>query len=568
MESLEPPEQTLSSFGDAMMDDELFSMAMNDQVLDLQDSWENLLNQDDAPFFLHHESSPEEDNQSVSRIGRTQSPPHSRRVRAASVTSVASDTTTSPLHLVRSKIQNSKISVPNSLVHTPTLLIENYFERTCSIFSSFDSSLNPFRSEIGKLWQSSPSIYYAMQSMTAAYLADDIIPAMSTIGLQMQKDAFACLQEELKFSTITGTVKDETLVAVLLLGLTAGWHDTQDLGLVHLSAARLMIRSKLREKPTLESQNGTPIRFYTDALIYWEMLSAFVTDEPDMCIDDLKRISSPGSVTSDGDSTSSGNSVQMIMPHPWTGVAPEHQILFAETGKLIRRERLRVHKHGFTTGSSMKHQAILAKANAATAHSLEEKLLAVRTPTADEVIDTGDTKTPVAHHIAMAESYRCAALLQLYRVFPDLIARRLGHMDDEVSNGLPSLSRDSEDAVTDISTANSWLTSLAIHILQQLEQVPRTSGTRCVQPLILLISAGELRFSNSAGLNLTAQTMEVAHARKFVLDRLRAFLRTLPAKPIVRMIEMLKETWLRLDDGRDAFWMDIMIEKGWETIMG
>jgi hypothetical protein len=35
------------------------------------------------------------------------------------------------------------------------------------------------------------------------------------------------------------------------------------------------------------------------------------------------------------------------------------------------------------------------------------------------------------------------------------------------------------------------------------------------------------------------------------------------------MLDVVTETWRRMDEGsEDIYWMDIMMEKGWETIMG
>lgn len=56
--------------------------------------------------------------------------------------------------------------------------------------------------------------------------------------------------------------------------------------------------------------------------------------------------------------------------------------------------------------------------------------------------------------------------------------------------------------------------------------------------------------------------------RKFVLDRLTSYLRLLPPKPIRACIDIVKETWRRIDAGQQGvYWLDVVMEKGWETIM-
>jgi hypothetical protein len=63
--------------------------------------------------------------------------------------------------------------------------------------------------------------------------------------------------------------------------------------------------------------------------------------------------------------------------------------------------------------------------------------------------------------------------------------------------------------------------------------------------------------------------MDVLQARKFVIGRLSTFEHVLPAKPIRQMLDIVTETWHRIDLGlQNEYWMDVMIEKGWETMMG
>jgi hypothetical protein len=62
--------------------------------------------------------------------------------------------------------------------------------------------------------------------------------------------------------------------------------------------------------------------------------------------------------------------------------------------------------------------------------------------------------------------------------------------------------------------------------------------------------------------------VEVAMVRKFILDRLTTCLRLLPPTPIRVCIDIVKETWRRIDAGnKGVYWLDVMMEQGWETIM-
>lgn len=68
---------------------------------------------------------------------------------------------TDSLSAIRQQLNRS--TVPEFLLHLPTMLVEYYFGYVCQIFSSFDGTLNPFRSTVGRLWDGSAPIYYAIQ---------------------------------------------------------------------------------------------------------------------------------------------------------------------------------------------------------------------------------------------------------------------------------------------------------------------------------------------------------------------------------------------------------------------
>jgi hypothetical protein len=63
--------------------------------------------------------------------------------------------------------------------------------------------------------------------------------------------------------------------------------------------------------------------------------------------------------------------------------------------------------------------------------------------------------------------------------------------------------------------------------------------------------------------------LEVLQARKIVLSRLSAFENILAAKPIRRMLMLVKKTWACMDEEKkDTYWMDVMMDNGYETLMG
>ncbi|KAK8230663.1 fungal-specific transcription factor domain-containing protein [Phyllosticta capitalensis] len=443
-----------------------------------------------------------------------------------------------------------------SLVDPAMKLVNYYFSNVCPLYSAFDSALNPFRSAVGQIWDSSQSVYYAIQSMAAAQLAN-FYPEMIFTGLEMQRKAYQSLQDEMQLVTAGCQSSDRALLTLLLLGPSASWHDSSDLGLSHLSAARALIYPRLIA-PVPPGNNLLRRRnqFFEEALIYWEMLIGFV--EPECTSSNIGPLGLASSFLG-GNSDSPTAQARKLLPHPWTGIAPKVQTIFAEVGRLIRQERLSKSRDRANS------RAKAAADNLAWATVLEDHLLSASLPTTEDLIDPGDVNTTRADFVAIGEAYRCAGLLELYRVFPSLLRKRSlgisGHPTAHSSAAPPPTA--SQTSATD---ARSFLNSLALHILSMLESLPSSSGTMSTQPILLVAAASELRHVTSLDYwDFDAGAAAVRHARRFVMERLREFSKRLPRRPLERMMELVEEVWRR---GGDTFWVDVMLEKGWQTVMG
>lgn len=445
---------------------------------------------------------------------------------------------------------------PSSPDDVESLLVQHYFKDVCAVFSSFDSILNPFRTTIARIYQESPSINYAIQSMAAAHLANTF-PNMATVGVQLQRKACDALQAELPLVQSGQASATKTFLSIMLLGLTTSWHDSSALGLEYLSTARSLILPKLLSRSE-EDEVQREAQFFEESLIHWEMLMGFVTD-------DAMSFSPPSVLRPRRVSKQKGPAARRsdgkIVPHPWTGIGPTGQFLLAEVGRLVRRER------SLDKDSAMDIRR--RQENALNASSLEEDLLALEYPSTDDLADTGDERTPKQNFIVIAEAYRCAGLLELYRVFPSILRKRLGNGNPSATNSvdfhfpMPRFETPYED--TDIKL---WLNSLAMHILRSIESLPSSSGTFCIQPLLLVIAASELQFVSSVDFfDVHANDSKILSARDFVMRRLQEFALRLPNKPLRQMIQLIKETWRQSDEGNDAFWVDVMNEKGWHTVM-
>ncbi|KAL4929940.1 uncharacterized protein BDV17DRAFT_260430 [Aspergillus undulatus] len=494
-------------------------------------------------------------------------------------------------------------SIPQPLNNPSWTLIEYYFKEVAALFSSYDSQMNPFRTTVSRLWGSSLAMCRTMQSMAAATLVNDF-PQFGPMGKKMRKEAIEIISNET-------AMDDKSLLALLMLGQTASWHDPKDLGISFFNHLRRHLDSAALAKPSNPTNRGNNYQFFEEALVYWEMLLSFVADDAAV----LAASPTP--------SNTAESLVLQRVPHPWTGIARNTQFTVQEAGRLVRAERKRIRSRKFTSQSDIAEAQIALE----KAQELEERLLSLAHPTEAEIVSPGDDETPVWHLLTMAEVYRCTGLLQLYRAFPDLLQRRLPvpqyHHHNSPSrrstasasmpqlanfppnnttlstlwpNGFSShIHNPAQDQSQSQSYHDTWLTEFALTTLSRLKSIPLESRTRCLQPLLLVASSSELRLppqpslptnptlepnstsdvendtDNASGYGpcISSHALEVSRTRRFILGRLTSFLHVLPPKPINVCLDLVNEVWRRMDGGdRDVYWMDVMIEKGWETTMG
>lgn len=470
--------------------------------------------------------------------------------------------------LLRNYYRINAPPVSRTLRNDSTFFVEHYFRDVCALYSSFDSHMNPFRSVISRLWDNSSSIFYAIQSMAAAHLAN-YMPGMSVQGLQMQRQAYECLQQELQLAHVNQQIDDKLLLTVLLLGMSSPWHEAGDLGMAHLNAARGLIYPRLLKTDGQQTEDmARNDQFFAEALIYWEMCIAFVHNEP------LKPGQERSSDTTDYNKARTIGT--QVMPHPWTGVGPRAQMIFAEVGRLVRHYRAMFApiSYGPTTERLSTGEIIAAAAD------YEEELLGIRWPALDDLADVQDHKTGKLDFIMVAEATRCSALLQIYRVFPNILHNRLLQIEGQANVGAAGASSQfffpfcGRLLAPDSKSPTVWLTSLARHIvLDLIGAVPTSSGTRPLQLLMLVTAAAELRLSgptssSSRLTDTTAYNLDLARARGLAMARLEEMAARLPSKPVYTLIRLVQEVWRRYDLGEDVFWLDVMHENGWQTVMG
>ncbi|CDM33329.1 Zn(2)-C6 fungal-type DNA-binding domain [Penicillium roqueforti FM164] len=474
------------------------------------------------------------------------------------------------LSVLRQRLVNT--SVPSFLIQLPVMLVQYYFHTVCNQWSSFDCPLNPFRTIVSRLWSRNAAIYFAIQSMSAASLANDF-PNMRPIGIQTQQQAIACLNTSAQKSSVQAK-DDEYFLALLMIGSTTGWHDASDLGLPYLRAAQDHLMRQERQCKNANSALAKQHPLFKQCLLWWNLLAAFVAEESPIV-----------DVESSIENSDTDLSVYLvdgqILPHPWTGSFRYALSLFYRTARVIRAARTSHRRRPEALDptlidlSSMAEELDLRQ----KAEHLEDKILFTGFSFYCGPVDIGDTNTPPSHFLTLAEAYRCTALLQIYHVFPDILEDRLrSNQTTDGESPIPALFLLLFPIATEWSSCSVEDTrhTLALHIVSLLGQLPSTSGTKVLQPVVLACISSDLVFSSGSVLGATGNSItslntldvEIAQARRKVKMRLSELILILPKLPMQRIVNVVHETWDRADSGVEEFWLDIMMDLNLETIMG
>lgn len=474
------------------------------------------------------------------------------------------------LSILYRRLANS--TVPSFLIHMPAILVQYYFDYVCKSWSSFDSPLNPFRIIVSRLWSRNAAIYYTIQSMAAASLANDF-PGMKAIGIQTQQQAIACLRNNPRVGSLhRDNEDDEYFLALLMIGMTTAWHDAADLGLEYLKEAKdhLTKQQQLCQDATSTFAKQYPL--FRQCLLYWNMLAAFVAEDSLLLTED-SFVEKPDPETSvylvDG----------QALPHPWTGPFSKSLNFFYQTARVVRAARILYRTCvGEPDPTTFDFAFLMEEVDLRQkAERLEEDILFTGFSSYCGPVDIGDTDTPPSHFITLAEAYRCTSLLQIYHVFPDILDERL-RLNQSPDRDIPPLFNVLFSSTSDISFPTGDVTRrvLALHIVSLLSQIPTTSGTRCMHPVVLACISSDLVFSNdslfgpaaNAIASLNTLDVEIAQARRRVSLWLSELGLILPKLRMQRISDIVRETWERADSGVEDYWLDIMIERNLETIMG
>ncbi|CAK7274007.1 hypothetical protein SEPCBS57363_005941 [Sporothrix epigloea] len=526
-----------------------------------------------------------------------------------------------PEHSQLAVINTSTINSNNNIVFTspPTAglidsssaLIIHWFDNVCPAWSGFDSSANPIRTIAVDVWRSSVTVGSALEAMSAAFLASRD-PNMRRTAMRLMRRAADYAQVELGMMR-AGTHPSErsdgmTLPTGLLfslfgVGTTICWVDAHSLGLPFLrETRRLLARLNRQQRSRPGAVDAERLEFFNKCMTYCDMLLSVVHDDDDVVDSiplpgdwqaDISSLgASPPPYLSAAASAVSGPTIRSTVscspsnivvtagnrPHPWTGISSLASRLFAETMGLCRRVQLR---SGMTAAPLPAHYLL--------AERLEEQLLNAEievsaapdsnTPSSLwHLSDTGDARTPPSHLALIAEAYRLSSLLVFYETFPSFGFLRLrGRMATGVDDG-----GDYSGGTTSLLSRpdvlwQEWITPLSLHLLQVLERIPLTSGSRVIQPLLYICASTGLRQPDTTDeprleIRSECDSLKVSKGRSFVLQRLTILESSLPPTPVTMAKELVRAIWRAYDasppGSAPVHWINVMEAANLRSMFG
>lgn len=462
-----------------------------------------------------------------------------------------------------------EMPLAHALQDHSSILVEYYFKEVCGMMSCYDSQLNPYRTTISDIWSRSPSLYYVTQSMAAACLSE-VSPKFASIGRRLRDQAESCLSKEIQEPQI----QTSCMLALVMLGMSRCWHNPGDVGQSEFEMLAKIVLSSRSGQDGIALADEEKRQFFYNSLVYWQVLLAFVVDRGSS-IQDINA-SQPKPIQPDGSELHAPH-----IPHPQTGVGIEVEMLVGKVGSLVRRERKRIQSRQFASRNDIDQaqKAILE------AEQLQAQLCTIKLPLESTIVNSGDDMTPGDHLVRIAEAYRCTGLLQLYRNFPDLLLPYASLYDP--TQELTTLGSTQSTSLTDCRPMeSSSLVYLALHILDLVESVPVSSTSRSIQPFLLVSICSELgldragcsvagadklplaSLASSPRLKTPVTEIDILRARRSITSRLSSFENMLAAKPIQQMLKLVKETWAWMENSHDVYWMDVMMAKGYEVLMG
>jgi hypothetical protein len=424
-------------------------------------------------------------------------------------------------------------SLERSSSDLDTDLMNFYLDEIAPLFCCYAASdKNPFHHLIAKAWNSElrttkyAAVIKASQSLAAIFMSARG-SSLQLVARDLQREA----QSHIDLFSMAEGYDSMTVLALHLLGASAMY--SQDIAYWHLTAEKLQKILMLDEPGNREHAKTIKLhererQFFWGLHMYNQLHTTFVElhlslppiEIPKKYFEDIAGI--------------------RRCPHPFTGVSSHITFSFLAVGKLIKRQRQYAKSLCFTTEQQIRDlQDLISEAI-----MLEAMILTQNVPEIKDIEDPNDEATPIEHLFKIAECHRNAALLQLYRVFPDVLRRRLEPND------------------TGIST-DGFLLSLALRILDTLRSIPVHSGTTPFQTVLLLAISSELKFDGDVeDDDEVSHIIKIVSAREWTLERLSETQKSIPGQRLYNLMGKVRQVWTQLDAAEPrevVYWLDFMV---------
>ncbi|KAF4962266.1 hypothetical protein FSARC_9655 [Fusarium sarcochroum] len=350
---------------------------------------------------------------------------------------------------------------------------------------------------------SSRLIYFCILSMSAAHLRR-VDPQWSLDSAEYLSETVSTLRKQLAniitdAQTISPTRKsvEQTLLGVIMLGMSTSWHGTSGLGLEHIQGSRALFQRYIyRTSDDIAPSNWPKLSFYLGLQAYWESIASFLLDQDMGQLDSLHT-------------ACTSLPVEANRVNPWTGVDSTLWVLLAKAGCLVRKRRTLLLKKQtqILEDDGTEFQSYIGILDQ-QAIILEQQILTYTTSDISRFEATQDNQTIISHLELIARCCRFAALLELYRAFSSTC---------NVIAGLRVLMITDGEWLGD-AVAQTYLDipgafrALALGMLKILRSIPKDSNTKCLHSLLLLIAGSAL------SIGLIGDTRERYHCRPGLVD--------------------------------------------------
>lgn len=481
-------------------------------------------------------------------------------------------------------------------------LVQYWFESVCPLWSTFDSDISYNRKIPLDTWTTSEPVFFTLQAMSAAYLADSIpqvkaaLPALIGQATSAIMKKVASLPNSPDIPAVNITI--DLLFAVFAMGTSMHWSDASRFDDTLLRYASEMLG--LWEM-NFQAVDAMVHAYFHQALTHWRMLAMLGAPNSGRDLVDRTWLKERGRPRQEMRLTD--RSIQSVTPqtpdppstlsksglHSWCGLSSEVIDIFGRVVALCRSYRVQYR----TANPSPAISIFNEPSDVGLAWDLQHQLLGmdfdldIATQELSGIsMRTGDEKTPLSHLIFTAEAYRLASILQLHITFDSLVLKRPKKVNESVGTIV------SQFAFPEEAGHSQKLVAMALQLATILEQIPADSGSRCNQPVLLILVAAGLRLDKetdrplppgmvcnelpmtgpqlgSTSSSFTQASFEVAKARRFVKSRLRILRECLPPKPIEVALSLVDAIWTAYDSGEpdadDVAWLDVMDSTGLKT---